>query len=56
MSGVGPVDDLLGHKLPVLQRSLDEARHNHKDQHQYVDASEHFIHNSWLLHPKGEQA
>ena len=52
---VADVENLLGVYLPVLECSLHQARHHHKQQHQDVDAREHLVHNGGLLHSKRQQ-
>lgn len=50
------VENLIRVQVPVLQRTFDQAGYNHEQQHQNVDAGEHFIDHGWLLYPEGQQA
>lgn len=49
------VEDLFRIQVPVFEGSFDEARHHHKHQDQNIDAGEHLIDQSGLLHPKRQQ-
>lgn len=50
------VEDFLRIQVPVIEGSLDQAWHHHEHQHQNIDAGEHLIDHSGLLHPKRQQS
>lgn len=50
------VEDFVRIQVPVFEGSFDQARHDHKHQHQDVNTGEHLIDHSRLFHPKRQQS